>query len=814
LVLIAVLGPIIATPSVPVGGPFIDDDAISDLAELPLQQLSEREAVLQDEVAAGSTDPRTYRHLAACVYVRFVRGMQEEMDRSWSDRSRGNEMASYEEMEKQLASELRSILQLWLDRAADSAEPYVLMAQVLGDAPEADALIDRAIELYPDDIRAVTFKVWQLNEDGSPGAGGELLQSFIDRNPDNGGGYAALAGFYRSQGQEQQADLVLERWLTRLPEDQNALMAQIMWRGEALASEQVLDLLDRVLAGETLPDEVVRICHYLGRSRSAALAESCLRRVLGKAKESGDAELTGEASIELAALLVDNENWQDADPLLATITTLDADPYRIAHLALTLAEASRCQAALSLVPGDPASGHESRPEVGSTITRVHALCDPSTTTAGSLKDMLLTADPVELMDTVYWITEHLTLPEVEEIIVARVEVEPEAAAGLWRFMAVAAMEDDSDTALAYLEAWLLADPYDPEPAETLTLLLRSKEAYDLAVDSCREAIRRDPTSVYHRVELVELLIKTGQYEQASAAAESVLSDERLGDAVFVGHRLEALVALAQGRVDEALAAFRRYFSDERRARTRIASDDYDYSEYAKVLDELGLHDELARFMSDEYDRLPERQRKSLDRDEFLARSFRTLDQNELALTYADRLVARSPDDEDAVILRGEILFELGRWEEAQRSFRRALELDPSGTDARRRLAEIAQADGRHEEIVALLTPLAENRGFYDSDLVLMLSSAYMELDRPGEALPILEAEFESEESDYDVAYALGQLYVLLERPADARKAYARFLELTTRYDTDEGGSCMCRCDLVDKRAEVKEFMAATVSPPP
>jgi hypothetical protein len=90
----------------------------------------------------------------------------------------------------------------------------------------------------------------------------------------------------------------------------------------------------------------------------------------------------------------------------------------------------------------------------------------------------------------------------------------------------------------------------------------------------------------------------------------------------------------------------------------------------------------------------------------------------------------------------------------------------------------------------------------------------VELDRPGDALPILEAEFESKKSDYDVAYALGQLYVLLERPADARKAYARFLELTTRYDTDEGGSCMCRCDLVDKRAEVKEFMAATVSPPP
>ena len=80
-----------------------------------------------------------------------------------------------------------------------------------------------------------------------------------------------------------------------------------------------------------------------------------------------------------------------------------------------------------------------------------------------------------------------------------------------------------------------------------------------------------------------------------------------------------------------------------------------------------------------------------------------LGQNRTALSHLDRALAAFPDDPDAVYERGVALYELCRFEEAQRAFERTLKLAPDDPWALHQLGLVAEQKGeaaRAEELFA------------------------------------------------------------------------------------------------------------------
>jgi len=80
-----------------------------------------------------------------------------------------------------------------------------------------------------------------------------------------------------------------------------------------------------------------------------------------------------------------------------------------------------------------------------------------------------------------------------------------------------------------------------------------------------------------------------------------------------------------------------------------------------------------------------------------------LGRSHLALPLLERAVAALPDDPDAVYEKGVALFELCRFDEAQRTFERALHLAPDDPWALHQLGLLAERRGEERRASALLT---------------------------------------------------------------------------------------------------------------
>jgi tetratricopeptide (TPR) repeat protein len=79
-----------------------------------------------------------------------------------------------------------------------------------------------------------------------------------------------------------------------------------------------------------------------------------------------------------------------------------------------------------------------------------------------------------------------------------------------------------------------------------------------------------------------------------------------------------------------------------------------------------------------------------------------LGRSHLALAHLERALAARPDDADAVYERGVALFELCRFDDAQRAFERALSLAPDDPWALHQLGLLAERRGEHRRAESLL----------------------------------------------------------------------------------------------------------------
>jgi superkiller protein 3 len=135
-------------------------------------------------------------------------------------------------------------------------------------------------------------------------------------------------------------------------------------------------------------------------------------------------------------------------------------------------------------------------------------------------------------------------------------------------------------------------------------------------------------------------------------------------------------------------------------------------------------------------------------------------------------VQKAPDDAEAWELLGNALFEAQRYEEAERSYRSALDLDRRSPTARRSLAQLALRRGRRPEAERLLRELVAESP-HDPELQLALGTLLSSRGDLGGAGAAFGQALVGAPRHRAALYNLGRTYLRVGDLASAQAAFER-----------------------------------------
>ncbi len=139
-----------------------------------------------------------------------------------------------------------------------------------------------------------------------------------------------------------------------------------------------------------------------------------------------------------------------------------------------------------------------------------------------------------------------------------------------------------------------------------------------------------------------------------------------------------------------------------------------------------------------------------------------------ALARIDAALVKNPSNSGLYNLRGLAASQLGREDEAERSFRKLIELSPQAALGYNNLAILLSHRGRQEEAAALFRAALDRRP-QDFTALLGLGATLAALQRYAEARPYLEKAWNAKPRDFQAGYEYAHALRELQRPAEARK---------------------------------------------
>jgi tetratricopeptide (TPR) repeat protein len=633
-----------------------------------------------------------------------------------------------------------------------------------------------------------------------------MLEEFVESHPKDPLAYEALSGLMMFGGRQADIMEVISAWRENLPNDLRAIQTELAYRGTHMDEAEAAAAAAQLLERDHSAAELYRSCQIISRLDLPQQTDACLERVVRLAG-SQNRRVALNAFGELISSLRRQRAWDRIEGLAAAIPPeVDSTETRIG-IAYVLVEADRCSTAQELIRElDPKSPPKRiNPSYWkTTLASIETKCGDADQGAAEMLDVYRTASLDELAYLGY--SADLEVEQAESILLQRIENGDDPAKVYEVLSRIASRDDAPEKRLSYLEAWAVEAPEDPRPQQELAWALKSEGALEPAIDAQREALRRagDAQTTQQLTEaLVSLLIEAEQYEEAATLANELVTTE---DSASRGRKLLAEVALAEGKTEEAIALYDDFLTEEPRSC-------YEVTDYLKLLRDQGRLDKIDAIfsrcsMGDEEDPYADaRVRRQL------VWLYEELELHERALASLELVLADDPEDNRLWLEKAEFLQKLGRWDEAEACYREVIRLAPRDESAYRGLAEMYRMDERWAEIVALLAPFIAERSSIGPDLGLELARAQNAAGSVEAAATLLERIVKENPKSFDAWYELGEVSVRLDRPDRALAAYRKFLELTTKYDKEEGGSCMCRCDVVDMRDEAKELLPKLESTP-
>src|SRR6185436_17745597 len=158
---------------------------------------------------------------------------------------------------------------------------------------------------YPDDALVVSTANALLRNLDQTARAGEILEAFLQRNPENPQAYKMLVNHYGSLQEETRKTELIVRWAQREPVDPEAISS---WLSSSLAEQEpaaTVALLERFFAGQPRGSAALSACSEIARRRAdyRQAARACIARVAGGGDGSPAAKAAAEqAGAELASI--------------------------------------------------------------------------------------------------------------------------------------------------------------------------------------------------------------------------------------------------------------------------------------------------------------------------------------------------------------------------------------------------------------------------------------------------------------------------------------------------------------------------------
>lgn len=359
--------------------------------------------------------------------------------------------------------------------------------------------------------------------------------------------------------------------------------------------------------------------------------------------------------------------------------------------------------------------------------------------------------------------------------------------------------DDLDKSKALFDEIVTEEPNDLLANLRLSQIWRQRHDFDKARSYARKARDLDPNNIETRFNEVSLYEAEGKTQEAIALlkelTESTLrsvSMQDRGNALILLERLGLLYRVAD-QTDDAVAAFKRMAQVDSNAAPNAAAQVIDTYRAAKdfVSAEKEMKDALAKYPDDRVlksvaatllsDLGRHAEAESLIKSLFdgkndravhlaLAQSYdKAKDYSAMAraLDEAEKLSETNEDKEPVLFLRGAMFEKQKRYEEAEKEFRRVLDVSPGNASALNYLGYmLADRNLRVQEAVQLIQKAVDqeptNGAFLDS-----LGWAYYRLNKLDEAADYLRRSLQRGTKDPTVHDHLGDVYLSQGNVKDA-----------------------------------------------
>jgi tetratricopeptide (TPR) repeat protein len=503
--------------------------------------------------------------------------------------------------------------------------------------------------------------------------------------PTNENTVALLAGIYTQAGETQRAIELVSNAVQAPGADVSLrqVLAQL-YLGADRHPEAVQELR-RVIDAE--PDQLAhryRLADVLLQDKHVDAAENALRAAVARAPNSAEAKLV------LANMLAANRSYEVAEAELRRISAASPDNFEL-RLGLGQFYASR----------------NKLPQAEEVYRQV--IKDDGTGPSGlTARDRLASA--------------YLSLNQLDAaapLIAEVLKKNPRDNDALFARGSVSLSRGNADAAIADLRAVQRDHPTSVLVQRALARAYLQNDDPTLAEETLRAAVQSRPTDADARLELAQLLVRTGRVDAALPILEKLASEQTVNLAV-----LQALIEVQVARKD--FTAARRSAGLMQTARPELATGGY-----------LSGLVELA-------DGKPDAARAAFERAVAIApdaiepvRALVSLDRAQKhpdqAIARLDKYIEGVPSSAQLRNFKGEVLASLTRIDAAIRTFREAIALAPSWAVPYRSLSVAQTAAGRSDDAINTLQEgIKATNGA--AMLVTDLARLYERLGRADEAI--------------------------------------------------------------------------------
>lgn len=570
-----------------------------------------------------------------------------------------------------------------------------------GLAAEAIKLAEEGLATHPDDAGLLTVRGVARAMRGDLTGAQQDAEAAIARAPSSADAATLLASLYQRKGRTAESIDLLERAASASPDDVElrAIVAQAL-AGVNRHDDAERHLLEIVKIEPRVLKHRYRLAQFYMLQKQTDAAEKALRAAVEAAPGSVEAKLA------LANLIAAQRSFEAGEKGLKEI--IASDPKNL-DLQLGLgqfyeahqrpAQADAVYAEVAKIGGTSAQGLTARNRRAGLALRSNRSAD-----ASRLIEEVLGASPRD--------NEALTMRA--DIALAR---------------------GDTTSAIADLRAVLRDQPNAPALMRALAAAYAGNNDVALAEETLRSSIRVNPIDIPSRLALADLLMRSGRGEEAQPVADQLVA-ELPGDV----RALEAAFRVQVARRD--LVGARTSAAQIQRMRPDLPTGLY--------LEGLVNEVEGSRVAAlRAFERATALAPGALEPVAAAVRVDLALGQPERGLARVNDALQRSATDARLLALKGEMLAQLKRYDEAESALRSSVAAAPAWWMPYRDLAALEMTRGRMDAAISVYV-----RGIdatqHAPPLVTQLGSLYERHGRIDEAISLYDAWLERE-PDSEVA---------------------------------------------------------------